>query len=74
MFPLRKESVLVLAVLGLALAGPAQAAPPWLPTYLVSLNLDVAGHEAHASERVTWIWKTTCIALYQELAVSSGSP
>ncbi len=40
-----------------ALAGPAsvQAAPPWLPTYHVSMNLDVAGHAAQVFERVTWI-------------------
>jgi hypothetical protein len=43
-----------LAILGLAVAGVAQAAPPWLPTYLVSMDLDIAGHGARVIERVTW--------------------
>lgn len=55
MAPRRKDSVLLLAILALALAAPAHAAPPWLPTYLVSMDLDVAGHGARVTERVTWI-------------------
>ncbi len=50
----RKESVLLLAVLGLAPAAPLHAAPPWLPNYHVSMDLDVAGHKAKVVERVTW--------------------
>lgn len=51
----RKQSVLLAAVLGLFGATHVHAAPPWLPSYLVSMDLDLPGHRAQVVERVTWI-------------------
>jgi hypothetical protein len=53
----RKASVRLAVALTLVLgAVPARAAnlPAWLPSYDITLDLDLAGHVAHVLQRATW--------------------
>lgn len=45
---------LLLALLPGGQARLAAAPPEWLPRYDLDVNIDVAGHEVQATERVTW--------------------
>jgi hypothetical protein len=38
-----------------AAAAPPPAPPDWLPHYDLDIRLDVAGHDAHVKQRVTWV-------------------